>query len=83
MIELTKAEWKVYEAFKAWLDKEQPRVNREWAKEWDGTEAHGIVINDRQCDRIQAARDRLGITDEVIGRFRAMERECWRQECAA
>ena len=79
---MSKAEWQAYEEFNSWRQKEDRRVCREWDREWDGSELHGIAINDRQCERIQAAADRLGITDDMMMRFRQMELARWQERSA-
>lgn len=58
------------ERFLTWLQAESARCAHEWSK-WDGSVRHGEQINDMQCDRIDAAKQRLGtphglMTDEEI-----------------
>lgn len=68
------AEDKAFDADLAWHEKDQKRVDREWAVEWDGTEESGAAINDRQCERLEQAQKRLGVTPELLRkRFRNME----------
>ena len=61
--------WESFAAYMEWLEKDQGRVSYEWDREHDGSEASGIAINDRQCARITQARDRHGITAEVLRMF--------------
>lgn len=49
------------EQFIKWWKKDYKRQLHEWDG-WDGTLEHGIAINDKQCDRIQAANDRYQTT---------------------
>jgi hypothetical protein len=72
---MTADEERKYHAFNEWSAKEQRRVEREWAATWDGSIAHGEQINDAQCDRIEQAKQRLGIDQALMQRFREWERE--------
>jgi hypothetical protein len=42
------------EGFRIWWEKERKRNEHEWSK-WDGSDDHGIAINNLQCDRIEEA----------------------------
>jgi hypothetical protein len=63
---MTPAEDSIFRSYLDWQQKEAKRVSHEWDKEWDGTEAHGIVINDRQCERIEQAQKRLCVTPDIV-----------------
>lgn len=47
-------------AFEAFVAADQRRVVHEWAK-WGGSAQEAEKINDAQCARLNAARDRLGM----------------------
>ena len=63
---MTAEEDRLFRAYLEWQAKDGKRVDREWSHEWDGTVEHGNAINDRQCERIQAAQGRIGISIETI-----------------
>lgn len=50
-------------AFWAFVERENRRVRHEW-DQWDGTHEHAMQINDRQCARLLAERQRLGLKAE-------------------
>ena len=51
-----------------WRARQIPRESREWDR-WDGSEAHGIAINDRQCARMDGEMRRLGVTIGLMHEF--------------
>lgn len=66
--------WKIHSAVLTLMKKDQARCDHEWAR-WDGSETQGVVISDRQSERLLAARALQGLTAEGLSLRPASEFE--------
>ena len=59
------------EKYIAWLDSDSKRVSYEWAK-WSPEMSDGLAIAEAQYQLVVAAREKYGITDDMMREWRGL-----------